>query len=145
MDTATKTHVVAMVLLVCLVRLGEGGECCRASYDILSNEYSTGQKWCDNYCCFNLLQYDCCDNLLTRAPADMRMNFCMAWFEAHWYVPLLVALAIVGGIITCCVCCCCACCRNTSGTVMSPPPQSMMVISQQPVQSQHAQAGTVYT
>ncbi|XP_069129583.1 uncharacterized protein [Argopecten irradians] len=132
MEGTTKIGVI-IVLLVCLVRLGEGGECCRAHYNIIGNEVSNDQKWCDNYCCFNLIKYDCCNNIIMRAPADMRMDFCAAWFADHWYVPLLVVLGIVASLITCCVCCCCACCacRNrSSGTVVAPP-QGLLVVTQQ--------------
>ncbi|XP_021346255.1 uncharacterized protein LOC110445791 [Mizuhopecten yessoensis] len=129
----TRIEVAAAVLLVCLVQLGESGECCKAHYNIIGNEVSNEQKWCDNYCCFNLLKYDCCDNILLQAPVDMRMDFCTAWFTAHWYIPVLIVLAILGAIITCCVCCCCACCRNrTSGAVLMPAePQGMLVVTHQ--------------
>ncbi|XP_033742387.1 uncharacterized protein LOC117328893 isoform X2 [Pecten maximus] len=144
MDGSTKTYVVgvAIVTLVCLVGLGESGECCKAHYNIIGQEVSSDQKWCDNYCCFNLAQYDCCDDIRQQAPEGMRMGMCMAWITAHWYIPFLVVLAIVGGIITCCVCCCCACCRNrTSGTVMLPPSQGMLVVTQQqPTQFANDQA-----
>ncbi|XP_060080868.1 uncharacterized protein LOC132560225 [Ylistrum balloti] len=137
-----RTVGVALVLLVCLVRIGESGECCRASYNIIKTQASSDQKWCDDYCCFMVYKYDCCDDYNQRAPEDMRMPMCVAWFQAYWYIPVLIVLAVVGGII-CCVCC--VCCRNRSnGAIMVPPPQSSMLIvtQQQPQVNDQSSSNT---
>ena len=61
------------------------GECCKAFQDITGE--TQPPKWCSDYCCHDpktlLLSYDCCDNEILRADADMRDSFCVQWWAAH--------------------------------------------------------------
>uniref|UniRef100_A0A8W8HLB8 Uncharacterized protein n=1 Tax=Magallana gigas TaxID=29159 RepID=A0A8W8HLB8_MAGGI len=74
------------ILLGSLVLLGIPafvfcGECCKAHYDILF-KYND-EKWCSNYCCFQIGKYDCCDNSLLQAPSSERDDFCADYFHSN--------------------------------------------------------------
>ncbi|XP_011450349.2 uncharacterized protein LOC128177130 [Crassostrea angulata] len=105
--------------LSCLVILGAPifvfcGECCRAHYDILFS-YNE-EKWCSNYCCFQLGKYDCCDNFLLQAPSIERKDFCAAFFTSNVWVPVLISIGGLILFIGLCVCICKACCGSSRST-----------------------------
>ncbi|XP_069129584.1 uncharacterized protein [Argopecten irradians] len=104
-----KFSVVWCLIILCvLVKVTESGECCRTRYGIMGNVMN--ERWCDNYCCFHGNVYSCCNNWFFRAPDRDRSTFCANWFTRHIWVPIIVALVIIGLLIGCGVCCCCMCC-----------------------------------
>lgn len=121
------------------------GECCRSYTDITGDFHSP--QWCSDFCCYDPstlgLTYYCCESTVLQAPDDMRDSFCVQWWAAHVYVPILIGVAFLVLITGCCCCCCCGCCRRQSSGVIvqhqAPSGPTIMVQQQQQQQmSTHA-------
>nr|XP_011450341.2 uncharacterized protein LOC105344290 isoform X1 [Crassostrea gigas]XP_011450342.2 uncharacterized protein LOC105344290 isoform X1 [Crassostrea gigas]XP_034322903.1 uncharacterized protein LOC105344290 isoform X1 [Crassostrea gigas] len=120
--------------LSCLLVLGVPtlvlcGECCRAHFSLLS--YNK-EKWCSNYCCFQLGKYYCCDSFLLQAPSIQRRDFCAAFFTSNAWVPVLISIGGLILFIGLCVCICRRCCgssRSTGGVLHGANPGVTVVNS----------------
>eukprot|EP00105_Crassostrea_gigas_P009240 XP_011424106.1 PREDICTED: uncharacterized protein LOC105325981 isoform X2 [Crassostrea gigas] len=133
------------ILLGSLVLLGIPafvfcGECCKAHYDILFDYHK--EKWCSNYCCFQLGKYDCCDNSLLQAPSSERDDFCTDYFHSNVWAAALIAIGSIALIVGLCVCCCKACCGRSQsvGVVMQGANPGVAVVNssmQQTVNPSH--------
>ncbi|XP_071126871.1 uncharacterized protein [Mytilus edulis] len=118
MAISTFAQCILLVFVVITFGVSEvfGGECCKAYKDLTGDLHSP--QWCSDLCCINPLTfggtYYCCDNILLQAPNKMRDSFCIQWWAAHLYVPILIGVAVllIVAVTCCCCCCCCGCCRR---------------------------------
>ncbi|KAL3879115.1 hypothetical protein ACJMK2_031428 [Sinanodonta woodiana] len=124
--------------------LANAGECCRAYTDVTGENHPA--QYCSNFCCYEFLKYDCCDNELLHQAAIANGqvdSFCAAWFESHVWAAVLIGIAGLAILITLATCCCCCCCgfcgtccgccdRRNPGTVIvtSPPAQPHVMLMQ---------------
>lgn len=126
------TYFVALVLVLYMVKEAECGECCKPHLSLTLSDQP--EKWCPNYCCFHALNlYDCCDDILFRAPEDSREDICWAFFTSNVWAPIVGAVVTILLIVGCCVCCCKCCCgtRRSQPVIVQSPQPSMVVMSQQ--------------
>ncbi|XP_052692007.1 uncharacterized protein LOC128177811 [Crassostrea angulata] len=114
------------------------GECCKAHYD-LRLQYND-EKWCSNYCCDQIVKFDCCDNGLLQVPSSERTDYCVDYFHSNGWAAALIVIGSIALIVGLCVCCCKACCcRSQSVGVQGANPGVTVVNSamQQTVNPNH--------
>ncbi|VDI84068.1 Hypothetical predicted protein [Mytilus galloprovincialis] len=139
MAIGTFTQCILLVFAVITFCVSNvfGGECCKAYRDITGDLRSP--QWCSDLCCINPKTlggtYYCCENILLQAPNNMRDSFCIQWWAAHLYVPILIGVAVllIVAVTCCCCCCCCGCCRRQRPgyIVQNQQPDSSVIVQQQ--------------